>query len=58
LKKFLRGASEGIKKDNTHEISLKWLEFIDSVSVDCESWEESWEEFKKNVGFKELKATS
>jgi hypothetical protein len=47
LKKFLRVASEGIKKDNTHEISLKWLEFIDSVSVDCESWEESWEEFKK-----------
>jgi hypothetical protein len=50
--------SEGIKKDNAHEISLKWLEFIDSMSVGCESWEESWEEFKKNVGFKELKATS
>jgi hypothetical protein len=58
LKKFLRVASEGIKKDNTHEISLKWLEFIDSVSVGCESWEESWEEFKKNVAFKELKASS
>jgi hypothetical protein len=69
LKSYIRGVmseetflslceSEGIKKDNTHEISLKWLEFIDSVSVGCESWEESWEEFKKNVAFKELKASS
>jgi hypothetical protein len=50
--------SEGIKKDNAHEISLKWLEFIDSMSVDCESWEESWEEFKKSEAFNSLKATS
>jgi hypothetical protein len=68
LKSYIRGVmseetflslceSEGIKKDNAHEASLKWLEFIDSA-VGCESWEESWEEFKKNVGFKELKATS
>jgi hypothetical protein len=69
LKSYIRGVmseetflslceSEGIKKDNTHEISLKWLEFIDSVSVDCESWEDSWQEFKKSVAFKELKASS
>ena len=46
--------SEGIDKDNAHEISLKWLEFIDSA-VDCESWEDSWQEFKESVAFKELK---
>jgi hypothetical protein len=69
LKSYIRGVmseetflslceSEGIKKDKAHEISLKWLEFIDSVSVDCESWEDSWQEFKKSEGFKELKASS
>jgi hypothetical protein len=68
LKSYIRGVmseetflslceSEGIKKDKAHEISLKWLEFIDSVSVD-ESWEDSWQEFKKSEGFKELKASS
>jgi hypothetical protein len=68
LKSYIRGVmseetflslceSEGIKKDNAHEISLKWLEFIDSVSVD-ESWEDSWQDFKESVAFKELKATS
>jgi hypothetical protein len=67
LKSYIRGVmseetflslceSEGIKKDNTHEISLKWLEFIDSA-VGCESWEESWEDFKESVAFKELKAS-
>jgi hypothetical protein len=68
LKSYIRGVmseetflslceSEGIKKDNTHEASLKWLEFIDSA-VGCESWEESWEDFKESVAFKELKASS
>ena len=68
LKSYIRGVmseetflslceSEGIKKDNAHEASLKWLEFIDSA-VGCESWEESWEDFKESVAFKELKASS
>ena len=69
LKRHIRGVlseesflvlceSEGIKKDKAHKVSLKWLEFIESMSVGCESWEESWQDFKESVAFKELKATS
>jgi hypothetical protein len=51
--------SEGIDKDKAHKVSLDWLKFIDSMSVDCESsWEDSWQGFKESEGFKELKATS
>jgi hypothetical protein len=69
LRRHIRGAlseedflnlceSEGIDKDKAHKVSLDWLKFIDSMSVDCESWEDSWQDFKESEGFKELKATS
>ena len=45
----------GVKVDNFHKTSLKWLDFINlNHKVPGSSWEESWEEFKESEEFKEL----
>ena len=45
----------GVKVDNFHKTSLKWLDFINlNHKVPGSSWEESWEEFKDSEEFKEL----
>jgi hypothetical protein len=43
----------GVKVNNFHEASLKWIEFINKTEVP-EKWEESWEEFKESEEFEKL----